>query len=228
MRRLKIVSLHCFGSNARKHAGQRWHFTHCAQACAGLADFVYTQAPLPVDEAVVRSLLRDDMGCTDDEVAAFGFKDPRCWYRFTGGRYIGLEARMDALAEWCARERPDGIAGYSNGDGAALLVAAACTAGHDAFASIRSMLSFAGPTSPTLERYLREGLGPRRIAMPALVFGSRRDPMLARADELATTMFEHCELAIVDEARPFANHALPDDPAAYAPVVDFLARQRTG
>jgi hypothetical protein len=40
-------------------------------------------------------------------------------------------------------ERPDGIAGYSNGGGAALLVAAAHDAGHEAFQSIRFVLSFA-------------------------------------------------------------------------------------
>ena len=124
MNRLKIASLHCFGSNPRKHATQKSHFVHCAQACAELAEWVYPAGPNRLDPDVVRNLLKNEMGCTDAEVEAFGLEEPRCWFRFTDNRYVGLEASMDYLADVCRRERPDGIAGYSNGGGAAQLVAA--------------------------------------------------------------------------------------------------------
>lgn len=228
MAKLKIATLHCFGSNPHKHATQRYHFTHCAQACADLADWIYPAGPNLLEPDVVRSLLKNDMGCSEEEVEAFGFEELRCWFRFAGDRYAGLEASMDYLAEYCRRERPDGIAGYSNGGGAALLAATAAEGGHEAFQSIRSVMSFAGATSPTMQRHIREFLRPEksRIAMPAIIFGSRRDPMLANADQMAADLFAQCELAIVDEARPFANHALPDDSASYAPIVRFLEARR--
>lgn len=227
MHNLKIASLHCFGSNPVKHATQKWHFTHCARACAYLADWVYPTAPNPVAPDVVRNLLKNDMGCTDEEAEAFGFEDPRCWFRFTDNRYVGLETSMEYLADFCRRERPDGIAGYSNGAGAALLVAAARDAGHEAFQSIRFVMSFAGPTSPVMQRHLRDCLGPdrRRIGIPSIIFGSRRDPLLAHAEQMAGDLFERCELAVTDEARPYANHALPERAECYAPVVRFLAAQ---
>lgn len=229
MSKLKIATLHCFGSNPVKHATQYGHFTHCAQACASLADWIYPAGPNLLTPQVVRDLLEIDMGCTAEEVEAFGFEDPRCWFRFTGGRYDGLEASMQCLAEFCRRERPDGIAGYSNGAGAALLVAAAREAGHEAFQSVRFLLSFAGPTSSTMQRHIRDYLGPdrSRITVPTMIFGSARDPMLANAQQMANDIFERCELAISDVARPYANHALPDKAACYAPVVRFLAAQKT-
>ena len=225
MTKLRIATLHCFGSNPVKHATQ--HFKTCTQACAELADWVYPAGPNLLEPEVVYDLLKTDMGCTDEEVQAFGFEEPRAWFRFTGSQYVGLEASMKYLAEFCRRERPDGIAGYSNGGGAALLVAAAREAGHPDFQSIRLLLSFAGPTSETLQRHLRDYLGShrRRITVPAIVFGSRRDPMLASAEQMANDLFERCELAIMDEARPYANHALPDLAASYEPVVRFLAAQ---
>jgi hypothetical protein len=223
--KLRIASLHCLGSNPHKHANQKWHFVHCAQACASLADWVYPAGPNLLEPAVVRALLKDGMGCTDEEVAAFGFEEPRCWFRFTDNRYVGLEESMAYLADFCRRERPDGIAGYSNGGGAATLVAAAREAGEEAFQSIRFLMSFAGPTSETMQRHIREFLGPdrSRITIPTIIFGSRYDPMLANAEQMARDLFEHCELAIADETRPFANHALPDQAAAYEPIVEFLA-----
>lgn len=227
MGKLKIATLHCFGSNPRKHATQRWHFTHCAQACAAQADWIYPAGPNLLERDVVYNLLKNDMGCTPEEVEAFGFEEPRCWFRFTDDRYVGLEAGMAHLAEVCRRERPDGIAGYSNGGGAAILVAAAREAGHEAFQSIRFLMSFAGPTSQTMQRHIREFLGPhhRRITIPTIIFGSRHDPMLASAEQVASDLFERCELAITDETRPFANHALPDRAECYEPVVRFLAAQ---
>lgn len=226
MAKLKIATLHCFGSNPTKHANQRFHFRHCAEATSALADYVYPSGPNRLEPEVVYSLLKNDMGCSDEEVTAFGFEEPRCWFRFTEGGYVGLEASMDFLADYCRRERPDGIAGYSNGGGAALLVSAAAEAGHEAFQSIRFVISFCGATSPMMQKHIREALGPGqdRIVMPALIFGSRRDPMLVNAEQMARDLFESCELAIVDEPRPFANHALPDDVSPYAPVVNFLAR----
>jgi hypothetical protein len=167
------------------------------------------------------------MNCTDEEVAAFGFEDPRCWFRFTDNRYVGLEQSMSSLEEFCRRERPDGIAGYSNGGGAALLVAAARDAGHEAFQSIRFALSFAGPTSEMMQRHIREYLGPHleRIALPTFLFGSLHDPMLASARQMADELFENCELALANERRPFANHALPDEAQCYEPVAKFLVAQ---
>jgi hypothetical protein len=104
MSRLKIVTLHCFGSNPRKHANQWGHFVHCAQACSELAEWVYPAGPNLLEPNVVRSLLKNDMGCTDEEVEAFGFEGPRCWFRFTDNRYVGLEEGMAHLAEVCRRE----------------------------------------------------------------------------------------------------------------------------
>lgn len=223
MGKLKIASLHCFGSNPTKHATQKHHFVHCAEATRDQADWIYPAGPNLVERDVIYNLLKHDMGCSDEEVEAFGFEEPRSWFRFTDGRYVGLEASMAYLAEYCRRERPDGIAGYSNGGGAALLVAAAREAGEEAFQSIRFVMSFAGPTSPTMQRHIRDHIGAdARIVMPALIFGSARDPMLANATQMAGDLFERCTLAVVDEARPFANHALPDDAESYAPVVSFL------
>lgn len=228
MSRLKILTLHCLGSNPQKHANQKWHFVHCAQACAGLAEWIYPAGPHLLEPDVVRSLLKNDMGCTDDEVEAFGFEEPRCWFRFTDNRYVGLEDSMAFLAEVCRRERPDGIAGYSNGGGAAQLVAAAREAGHEAFQSIRFLMSFAGATSPMMQRQIREHLGPShsKITIPTILFGSRHDPMLANAEQMATDLFERCELAIADERRPFANHALPDDAQRYERIVNFVKGQQ--
>lgn len=228
MRKLKIVSLHCFGSNPHKHATQRYHFRHCAEACADVAEFIYPAAPHLLEPEIVYNLLKNDMGCTDEEVEAFGFEEPRCWFRFAGEGYAGLEASMAHLAEYCWRERPDGIAGYSNGGGMAQLVAAAREGGDEAFQSIKFLMSFAGATSATAQRYVRELAGPGKsaISMPTIIFGSARDPMLANAQQMARDLFERCELAVVDEARPFANHALPDNARQYRPIVQFLERQR--
>lgn len=225
MNKLKIATLHCFGSNPRKHAEQKWHFTHCAQATAGLVDWVYPAAPNTVEPAVVRRLLTDGMGGTKDEVEAFGFEDPRCWFRFTDDRYVGLEASMASLADYCERERPDGIAGYSNGAGAAMLVAAAREAGHKSFQSIRLLLSFAGPTSDMMQRHVRDALGPQRsrITIPSIMFGSRRDPLLCNAEQMARDLFERCGLALTDEVRPYANHALPEQIGCYEPIVRLLS-----
>jgi len=224
MSKLKIVTLHCLGSNPQKHAHRQWHFVHCAQACAELAAWVYPAGPNLLEPDVVRNLPKNDMGCTDDEVNAFGFEEPRCWYRFTDNRYVGLENSMIHLADVCRRERPDGIAGYSNGGGAAQLVAAAREAGHAAFQSIRFLMSFAGPTSQMMQRHIREYLGPShsKIAIPTIIFGSRHDPMLADAQQMATELFERCELAIADETRPYASHALPDRTECYEPIVNFV------
>jgi hypothetical protein len=227
MRKLKIATLHCFGSNARKHAEQKWHFVHCAAACAELAEFAYPEAPNRLEPQIVYDLLKNDMRCAEDEVTAFGFEDPRCWFRFTDGRYEGLRESMACLTDFCRKERPDGIAGYSNGGGAALLVAAAREAGNDAFQSIRFVMSFAGATSQTMQRHIREYLGPlnNKITIPAIIFGSRHDPMLASADQMAAHLFERCNLAISNERRPFANHALPDKAESYIRFVDFLTQQ---
>jgi hypothetical protein len=228
MRRLKIVTLHCFGSNPRKHATQHRHFVHCARACGELVEWVYPAGPHRLEPEIVRNLLSKDMGCTDEEVEAFGLEDPRCWFRFTDGRYVGLEESMAFLAELCARERPDGIAGYSNGGGAAQLVAAARETGQAEFQSIRFLMSFCGATSPMMQGKIREYLGPEhdRITIPTILFGSRHDPMLANVKQMASDCFERCEFAIADESRPFANHALPDRMDCYDPIVRFLkARQ---
>ncbi|MEQ1619176.1 MAG: hypothetical protein ABL883_12635 [Terricaulis sp.] len=226
MTKLRIATLHCFGSNPAKHATQRHHFKHCAEATRGLAEWLYPKGPNTMAPEIIQSLLKHDMGCSDEEVAEFGFEDPRCWFRFTDGAYAGLEASMEYLADFCRRERPDGIAGYSNGGGAALLVAAAREAGEEAFQSIRFLMSFAGPTSPTMQSHIRAAVGANgRITIPSIIFGSTRDPMLANADQMARDLFEHCTLAVTDEARPFANHALPDDAESYAPVVAFLEGQ---
>lgn len=230
MGKLKIATLHCFGSNPTKHATQPMHFATCAEATAALANWIYPAGPHLLEREVIYNLLKHDMGCSDEEVEAFGFEEPRSWFRFTEGRYVGLEESMVYLAEYCRRERPDGIAGYSNGGGAALLAAAAAEAGQDAFGSIRFVMSFCGATSPTMQRHIREFLGPQRscIAMPAIMFGARGDPMLANAGQMAGDLFDDCELAIVDEPRPFANHALPDDVKSYAPVVRFLEARAGG
>lgn len=200
---------------------------HCAEACAGLVDWVYPPAPHRLEPDIVRNLLKNEMGCTDEEVVAFGLEEPRCWFRFTDGRYVGLEETMACLAEVCRRERPDGIAGYSNGGGAAQLVAAAREGGHPDFQSIRFLMSFCGATSPMMQGKLREFMGPghAKITIPTIIFGSRYDPLLANAGQMAAELFEDCELAIADEKRPFANHALPEHAASYAPVVDFLRKR---
>jgi hypothetical protein len=228
MSKLKIATLHCLGSNPHKHATQRYHFTHCAAATVTLVDWLYPAGPNLLEPQVVYNLLKNDMGCTDEEVEAFGFEDPRCWFRFTDNRYVGLEASVEALADFCRRERPDGIAGYSNGGGAALLVAAAREAGEEAFQSIRLLMSFAGPTSQMMQRHIRDYLGPEksRITLPTIIFGSRYDPMLANAEQMAGDLFASCDLAIADEKRPFANHALPDNADSYDPIVKFLSAQR--
>ena len=229
MTKLKIATLHCFGSNPLKHANQRYHFTHCADASAHLAEWIYPPAPNTVDPEVVRNLLKNDMVCSDDEVEAFGFEDPRCWFRFSGDGYAGLEASIDYLTDFVRRERPDGIAGYSNGGGMALLTAALAEGGNEAFQSIRFVMSFAGSTSPTMQRHIREFLGVKnaRITMPAIMLGSARDLMLANADQMAKDLFDRCEIEVTDRALPFANHALPDDAASYAPIVRFLERRRS-
>jgi hypothetical protein len=200
---------------------------HCAEACAGLVDWVYPPAPHRLEPGIVRNLLKNEMGCTDEEVAAFGLEEPRCWFRFTDGRYVGLEETMAYLAEVCRRERPDGIAGYSNGGGAAQLVAAARESGHPDFQSIRLLMSFCGATSPMMQGKIREFMGPGRakITIPAILFGSRYDPLLVNAGQMAAELFEDCALAIADERRPFANHALPERSECYEPVVRFLERQ---
>jgi hypothetical protein len=227
MNKLRIVTLHCLGSNPRKHANQQGHFVHCAEACAELAEWIYPAGPNLLEPDVVRSLLKNDMGCTDEEVEAFGFEETRCWFRFTDNRYVGLENCMAHLAEVCGRERPDGIAGYSNGGGAALLVAAARESGHPDFQSIRFLMSFAGATSPMMQRHIREFLGPKhgKITIPTIIFGSRHDPMLANAGQMAADLFERCELAIADEKRPFANHALPEKTECYERIVSFVKAQ---
>src|SRR3954467_2212638 len=115
MTKLKIASLHCFGSNPHKHATQRFHFVRCAEACSDIAQWLYPAGPHVLAPEHVRHLLAHEMGCKSKEVEAFGFEDPRAWFRFTGGRYVGLEESLAYLAEWCRRERPDGIVGYSNG-----------------------------------------------------------------------------------------------------------------
>lgn len=66
----KIATLHCLGSNPHRHANQKWHFMHCARACTSLADWVYPAGPNLLAPGVVRDLLKNGMGCTDDEVAA--------------------------------------------------------------------------------------------------------------------------------------------------------------
>lgn len=224
MSKIKIATLHCLGSNPHKHATQHRHFKHCAAATAAFVDWIYPEGPHLLDREVIYNLLKNEMGCSDEEVEAFGFEEPRGWFRFTDGRYAGLQESMDYLADYCRRERPDGIAGYSNGGGAALLVAASAEAGHEAFQSIRFVMSFAGATSPTMQRHIGDILGPMRgrIAMPAIMFGSRYGPMLANAEQMARDLFERCELAVVDEKRPFANHALPDNAESYEPIVRFL------
>jgi hypothetical protein len=227
MERLKVASLHCFGSNPEKHAHRQHHFVHCAQACGDLVEWIYPAGPHLAEPEVVRSLLGNDMGCTDEEVEAFGFEDPRFWFRFTGGRYVGLEESMAFLAGFCRREHPDGIAGYSNGGGAAQLVAAAREAGHPDFQSIRFLMSFCGATSPMMQGKIREFMGPerRRITIPTIIFGSRHDPLLANAEQMARDLFERCELAIADEKRPFANHALPESVESYERIVNFVRTQ---
>jgi hypothetical protein len=50
--------------------------------------------------------------------------------------------------------------------------------------------------------------------------------MLANAEQMARDLFEHCELAVADEQRPFANHALPQDARSYERVVGFLEARR--
>jgi hypothetical protein len=228
MSKLRVASLHCFGSNPEKHAHQQHHFVHCVEACGELAEWIYPAGPHRLEPEIVRNLLANDMGCTDEEVEAFGLEEPRCWFRFTEGRYVGLEESMAFLAEYCRRERPDGIAGYSNGGGAAQLVAAAREAGHPDFQSIRFLMSFCGATSPMMQGTIRRFLGPGRgrITIPTIVFGSRQDPMLANAEQMARDLFEHCELAVADERRPFANHALPQDARSYERVVGFLEARR--
>src|SRR4051812_5503930 len=110
MSRLRIATLHCFGSNPHKHATQRFHFAHCAQASSEHADWLYPRGPLELEPEVVRRLLADDLRCNTREVQEFGFEDPRAWFRFADGRYVGLEDSLTVLAEWCRRNRPDGIA----------------------------------------------------------------------------------------------------------------------
>jgi hypothetical protein len=106
-------------------------------------------------------------------------------------------------------------------------VAAAREAGHPDFQSIRFLMSFCGATSPMMQGKIREFLGPerRRITIPTIIFGSRCDPMLANAEQMARDLFEHCELAIADERRPLANHALPVEAGSYDLVVNFVRAQ---
>ena len=182
MSRLKIVSLHCFGSNPHKHVTQKWHFVHCAEACAGLAEWVYPAGPNLLEPQVVRNLLKNDMGCTDEEVEAFGFEEPRCWFRFTDNCYEGLEDSMDYLAGVCRRHGADDATPH--------------------------------PRAP--------GAGHGKITIPTTIFGSRHDPMLANARQMAADLFERCELAIADETRPFANHALPEKAECYERIVSFV------
>ena len=134
---------------------------------------------------------------------------------------------MAYLADICRGERPHGIAGYSNGAAAAMLVAALRESGDEAFQSVGVVMSFAGPTSETMRRHVRANLGPprSRITIPAIMFGSRHDAMLAGAGEMAGDLFEQYELAVQDERRPYANHALPDRIECYAPIVKFLSAQ---
>jgi hypothetical protein len=109
---------------------------------AAVAEWVCPAGPNLLAPDVVYNPLKNDMGCSDDEVEASGFEEPRCWFRFTDNRYVGLENRMANLADFCRREHPDGIAGYADGGGVALLVAAARDAGHD---EIRPYASHAPP-----------------------------------------------------------------------------------
>jgi hypothetical protein len=96
-----------------------------------------------------------------------------------------------------------------------------------AFQAICFALSFAGPTSETMQLHIREYLGPHkeRIGLPTFLFGSLHDPMLASARQMADELFENCELALANERRPFANHALPDEARRYEPVAKFLVAQ---
>lgn len=227
MSKLKIATLHCFGSNPHKHATQRFHFTHCAQACRDLAEWQYPAGPLLLTPEQVRHLLASELGCSAEEVEAFGFEDPRAWFRAGDGRYAGLDDSMAYLAEWCRRERPDGIAGYSNGGVMAMLVAAARERGDEAFQSIRFLMCFASPTSPLARRHVREHLGAHdKITIPSLIVGSQHDPLLAGAHELADDLLARCQLVLSDERRPYANHALPDAPQSYARVLRFIEAQR--
>jgi hypothetical protein len=50
--------------------------------------------------------------------------------------------------------------------------------------------------------------------------------MLANAGQMATDLFERCQLAIADETRPFANHALPDRAESYERIVSFVKAQQ--
>jgi hypothetical protein len=70
------------------------------------------------------------------------------------------------------------------------------------------------------------GAGRAKISIPTVIFGSRHDPLLANAAQMAAELFEDCELAIADERRPFANHALPERAACYEQVVRFLKRRQ--
>jgi len=54
MGKLKVVALHCLGGNSHKHATQRWHFRHCAEACSALADWVYPAGPNRLDDLCTR------------------------------------------------------------------------------------------------------------------------------------------------------------------------------
>ncbi|MGQ0429040.1 MAG: hypothetical protein ACT4UQ_03820 [Gammaproteobacteria bacterium] len=78
-----------------------------------------------------------------------------------------------------------------------------------------------------MQRHIREYLGPNhgKITIPSIIFGSRHDPMLANAQQMAADLFERCELAIADEMRPFANHALPDSTECYERIVSFVKAQ---
>jgi hypothetical protein len=77
-----------------------------------------------------------------------------------------------------------------------------------------------------MQSHVRALLGSRRdrISIPSILFGSSRDPMLERVDQFAQDFLARCDLAGGDEARPYANHALPDKPEAYEPIVKFLTR----
>ena len=75
MSKLKIVTLHCLGSNPQKHAHQQWHFVHCAQACAELAAWVYPAGPNLLEPEVVRNLLNNDMIKNSQYLAAPSSQD---------------------------------------------------------------------------------------------------------------------------------------------------------
>jgi hypothetical protein len=46
--------------------------------------------------------------------------------------------------------------------------------------------------------------------------------MLVNAEQMASDLFERCELALGDEPQRYANHALPEAPERYEPARRFL------